>query len=124
MAENYNQLLDLEESDKQDDSHFRDTNQELEFQNFMLSTAEEDLIAGKIPTSAGNQDDSSLLAKGFNSSDTKKNLGPGLPLPVTMGTPQATPQTALFWNLSYWAHYFQVDTNDVAYRVMYLIDHL
>jgi hypothetical protein len=118
MAENYNQLVDLDESDKQEDSHFRDANQELEFQNFMLSTAEEDLIAGKIPTSASNRDDSSLISKGFSSSDTKK-IPAGLPLPVTMGPPQAAPQTGVFWNLAYWAHYFQVDTKDVGYRVMY-----
>lgn len=91
----FDQLLDLGQPEVIDDG-------EVEFQNFMLSSAEEDLIAGKIPTAQPAAD------------KVKVSQGqPLLPLPVQV----PTTQTAAFWTLAYWAHYFRVDTNDVLYRI-------
>lgn len=140
MSKNYEQLLDFEE---QPDQHSIpvDTNAELEFQNFILSSAEEgelylfqvslyityrfqissinfmlDLIAGKIPTSQGGSGGVSsskpLLNKSSNSPTLQQPQG--LPPPATQSQPTGSSQ---FWKLNFWAHYFRIETKDVLYRI-------
>lgn len=62
---------------------------QMEFQNFMLSSAEEELITGK--------------------------LNPELPLPVTQSQPQ---QSQAFWTLAYWQQYFNINTTDLTDRML------
>jgi hypothetical protein len=64
----------------------------------MLSSAEEDLLAGKIPAP---QKELATIAPIQE-----------LPLPVVQQQ-QANP-SAGFWRIEYWQHYFNVDTKDVT----------
>jgi hypothetical protein len=73
-----------------------ETNQ-LEFQNFMLSAAEEDLLAGKIPQPQREPPRATFEER--------------LPPPVQQRTAPAS--SAGFWTLDYWKVYFNVDTKDV-----------
>ena len=67
---------------------------ELEFQNFMLSNAEQELLDGKISAAPSNAPPLTL------------------PPPVQQGSGKG------FWNLEYWIQYFDVDTVDVIARMM------
>ena len=68
---------------------------ELEFQNFMLSNAEQELLDGKI-------------------SSPPLNAPPlDLPPPVQQGSSGKG-----FWNIEYWIQYFDVDTTDVTKRML------
>ncbi|KAI8893389.1 hypothetical protein BC833DRAFT_531829 [Globomyces pollinis-pini] len=69
----------------------------------MLSTAEEDLIAGKINNNPINN----------NTINNNTIITNTLPAPVTQQTP-----TVAFWTVSYWSHYFQIDTNMVTDRML------
>jgi hypothetical protein len=64
----------------------------------MLSSAEEDLLAGKISSVGGNLQASSSL----------------LPAPVQQ--PTAAPPNNPFWTFEFWKNYFNVDTKDVFSR--------
>ncbi|KAI8911148.1 hypothetical protein EDD86DRAFT_225438 [Gorgonomyces haynaldii] len=67
---------------------------ELEFQDF-ISTAEQDLIAGKIPTTQI----------------------PIEPEPTQEPQPQK-PQTSAFWTLEFYKHYYQINTSDIYQRLI------
>ncbi|KAJ3329390.1 hypothetical protein HDU76_007995 [Blyttiomyces sp. JEL0837] len=78
---------------------------QLEFQNFVLSSAEQNLVSGKVsskPTAA-----SSSSAPNFSIP------GPGAP---SVNPEQAT-GTSAFWTLEFYAQFFDVDTNDVVQRI-------
>ena len=62
----------------------------------MLSSAEEDLLAGKIPAPQKQPATIAPIQE--------------LPLPVQQQQPSPA---AGFWRMEYWQHYFNVDTKDV-----------
>jgi protein YIPF1/2 len=71
--------------------------------DFMLSSAEEDLLAGKIPTAS------------------KEPPPVELPMPVQQQQQQQQQQsqdTSAFWTFAYWQKYFNVDTKDVTTRML------
>jgi hypothetical protein len=66
----------------------------------MLSSAEEDLLAGKIPA--------------VNNATIQPLQDPILPLPVQQSAVPAGPQgQGPIWSFEYWKSYFNVDTKDV-----------
>lgn len=68
---------------------------ELEFQNFMLSNAEQELLDGKISAPPSN--------------------APPLELPAPV---QQASGGKGFWDIEYWIQYFDVDTSDVVSRMI------
>ncbi|KAJ3252934.1 hypothetical protein HK103_001080 [Boothiomyces macroporosus] len=72
----------------------QDESSQLEFQNFMLSSAEEDLLAGKIPSPQ----------------QAKQQLSQPTPAPVE--------SSSAFWTIDYWKYYFRVETKDVKNRMV------
>lgn len=63
----------------------------------MLSSAEEDLLAGKISSGPAKPNEAPV---------------PLLPPPVQQAQPTQT-NTSAFWTMEYWKQYFNVDSKDV-----------
>ncbi|KAL2918096.1 hypothetical protein HK105_202510 [Polyrhizophydium stewartii] len=139
----YDHLLDIEP--------VHDAQAELEFQNFVLSSAEADLLAGKSvkspapparkPTLPPARGSVLAVAGGMAGAVSHAMLAcpdhpadefgfsaptPGAALPGQQ-QPQQTQQgqqqqapggSSAFWTFEYWTQYFQIDTNDVANRIL------
>ncbi|KAI8925930.1 hypothetical protein BC831DRAFT_458868 [Entophlyctis helioformis] len=119
-ASPYDHLLDIEP----------DPQAQLEFQDFVLSSAEADLIAGKVSSPATKS--KAGAAGGAGSGAGADNFGFSAAAPTSAAGAQQSQQqqqqqqqqgqqaspTGAFWALEYWAHYFRVDSNDVGNRIL------
>ncbi|KAK5670973.1 hypothetical protein QVD99_001051 [Batrachochytrium dendrobatidis] len=115
-------LLDMEPG--------HDAQTELEFQNFVLSSAEADLIAGKVvksPMPARSSHQAERDNFGFSNppgpSMNSQGLPSNMPKNIQPSTNQISEQqpvatTSAFWTFEYWMQYFQVDSVDVGNRII------
>ncbi|KAH9251424.1 hypothetical protein BASA81_010718 [Batrachochytrium salamandrivorans] len=114
-------LLDIEPD--------HDAQAELEFQNFVLSSAEADLIAGKVskgpmPPHQSKQDQRDKFGfsdpPGPNASgaSTSGHLPQHIQTHANQAQQQPTTGSSAFWTFEYWTQFFHVDSVDVGNRIL------
>ncbi|KAJ3045703.1 hypothetical protein HDV00_007829 [Rhizophlyctis rosea] len=97
-AGKYEQLVDM------NDDVVDTPEAQLEFQNFVLSSAEQNLTSGRVsPIRPNQQSQPSAADYGFSAP------APQPAVPVNRGG---------FWTIEYYAQFFDVDSNDVAQRIL------
>ncbi|KAI9324856.1 hypothetical protein BDR26DRAFT_1014408 [Obelidium mucronatum] len=107
MSKNYEALLDMDEG--------LDTAQsQLEFQNFVLNSAEQNLVQGNVGSASGSNMRSSAGVTS-NITQTKVTASEFIQpqQPMTNNT-----STSAFWTLQFYAQFFDVDSSDVAQRII------
>ncbi|KAJ3400386.1 hypothetical protein CcCBS67573_g04378 [Chytriomyces confervae] len=103
---NYEALLDL------DDPQLDTAQSQLEFQNFVLNSAEQNLVSGNVGSSSGQRASSNSAAPA--PSQTKASPAFAQPQqPMTNNT-----STSAFWTIEFYARFFDVDSSDVAQRII------
>ncbi|KAJ3296296.1 hypothetical protein HK104_001776 [Borealophlyctis nickersoniae] len=94
MAGNYEAILDV-------DDPIDTPEAQLEFQNFVLSTAEQNLVSGKVSTPRAAPPPTSGTDYGF-----------------APPQPRAPQVTGGFWTIEFYAQYFDVDSTEVGQRML------
>ncbi|ORY51960.1 Yip1-domain-containing protein [Rhizoclosmatium globosum] len=122
MSKQYEQLLDM------DEPHLDTAQSQLEFQNFVLNSAEANLVAGQVGGGGGGGNGSSsgsgrasattagTSSMGANNiTQTKVSASEFMQpqQPMTNNT-----STNAFWTLQFYAQFFDVDSTDVAQRII------
>ncbi|KAI8807005.1 hypothetical protein BJ742DRAFT_814109 [Cladochytrium replicatum] len=86
------------------DEHLDTPESQLEFQNFVLGSAEQNLTSGKVKPAPQNQ-------QRYDFVPTQQTTSTG-------GTPAQPGVRPAFWSLEYYAQFFDVDTDDVYKRIL------
>ncbi|KAJ3027075.1 UNVERIFIED_CONTAM: hypothetical protein HDU68_004558 [Siphonaria sp. JEL0065] len=110
MSKNYEALLDMDDP--------LDTAQsQLEFQNFVLNSAEQNLVQGQVggASSSGARASAANPPATGNITQTKVTASEFIQpqQPMTNNT-----STSAFWTLQFYAQFFDVDSSDVAQRII------
>ncbi|KAJ3410899.1 hypothetical protein HDV05_003030 [Chytridiales sp. JEL 0842] len=106
---NYDSILDINPMDTPE--------AQLEFQNFVLNSAEQNLISGNVSTTAAPPSSSAPLFATPTNTVPTSGIG-AVPLMSQPGGATKTPATSAFWTLEFYAQWFDVDTSDVVGRIM------
>lgn len=111
----YNILVDVDESDNL--AIATDAQTELDFQNFMLSAAEDDLISGTISHDKkpypGLERPVEIASTSQAIGDSSSRTSPE----VKIVQENTTTQSSMFWTLEYWKFYFQTTTSQLIERI-------